>query len=303
MNPDRERLVGLAAALGAFCIWGLAPLYFKLLGHVGADEIIAHRVVWSMVFLGLVLGLRSRRRFRVAVRVRPRVLVALAISAVLIATNWLVFVYAINTERVLSTSLGYFINPLVNVLLGMLIFRERLGALQAVAVVLAFIGTAWMTLRLGQFPWIALVLAFSFALYGVVRKKTDVGPIVGLFWETLLMTPLALLWLLWLDLGDALAFAPSEPSQAALLAGTGLVTLLPLVFFATAVRRLNLSTIGLMQYLAPSMTFLLAVFLFDEPFTPDHAVTFACVWTALILFSVASWRSYRQARVTLQEAS
>lgn len=303
MNPDRERLVGLAAALGAFCIWGLAPLYFKLLGHVGADEIIAHRVVWSMVFLGLVLALRSRRRFRVAIRVRPRVLVALAISAVLIATNWLVFVYAINTERVLSTSLGYFINPLVNVLLGMLIFRERLGTLQAVAVVLAFIGTAWMTLRLGQLPWIALVLAFSFALYGVVRKKTDVGPIVGLFWETLLMTPLALLWLLWLDLGDALAFAPSEPSQAALLAGTGLVTLLPLVFFATAVRRLNLSTIGLMQYLAPSMTFLLAVFLFDEPFTPDHAVTFACVWTALVLFSVASWRSYRQARVTLQEAS
>ena len=268
-----------------FCIWGLAPLYFKLLGHVGSDEIIAHRVIWSMVFLGLVLVFRSQGRFRAAIRIRPRVLAALAISAVLIASNWLVFVYAINTERVLSTSLGYFINPLVNVLLGMLIFRERLSGLQAIAVVLAFVGTAWMTARVGQFPWIALVLAFSFALYGVVRKKTDVGPLVGLFWETLLATPFALLWLFWLNQQGALAFDPAATGQAVLLAGTGLVTLLPLVLFATAVRRLNLSTIGLMQYLAPSMTFLLAVFLFEEPFTPDHAVTFACVWTALVLFT------------------
>ncbi|MDZ7789590.1 MAG: EamA family transporter RarD [Xanthomonadales bacterium] len=302
MNADRETVGGLAAGLGAFCIWGLAPLYFKLLGHVGSDEIIAHRVVWSMVFLGLVLVFRSQGRFQSAIRIRPRVLAALAISAVLIASNWLVFVYAINTERVLSTSLGYFINPLVNVLLGMLIFRERLSGLQAIAVALAFIGTAWMTARVGQFPWIALALAFSFALYGVLRKKTDVGPLVGLFWETLLATPFALLWLFWLNRQGALAFDPAATGEAVLLAGTGLVTLLPLVLFATAVRRLNLSTIGLMQYLAPSMTFLLAVFLFDEPFTPDHAVTFAFVWTALVLFTVAGWRSYRQTRVSLQEA-
>ncbi len=302
MTDDREAVGGLAAGLGAFGIWGLAPLYFKLLGHVGADEIIAHRVVWSMVFLGLVLLFRSRSRFRAAIRVRPRVLAALAVSAVLIASNWLVFVHAINTGRVLSTSLGYFINPLVSVLLGMLIFRERLGYLQVTAVALAFIGTAWMTARVGQFPWIALLLAFSFALYGVVRKKTDVGPLLGLFWETLLVTPLALVWLVWLNRQGALAFDPAAAGEAALLAGTGMVTLLPLVLFASAVRRLNLSTIGLMQYLAPSMTFLLAVFLFDEPFTPDHAITFACVWTALALFTVAGWRSYRQTRVSLQEA-
>lgn len=301
MSPDRERIAGLAAALGAFGIWGLAPLYFKLLGHVGADEIIAHRVIWSMIFLALVLALRERARFFARVRVRPRVLGALLISAVLIAVNWLVFVYAINSNRVLSTSLGYFINPLVNVLLGMLIFRERFGRLQTFAVVLAFVGTAWMTLRVGHLPWIALVLAFSFALYGVVRKKTDVGPLVGLFWETLLMTPLALMWLLWLDSRDVLAFDPGSVGEAALLAGTGMVTLVPLVLFATSVRRLNLSTIGLMQYLAPSMTFVLAVFLFDEPFTPDHAVTFACIWTGLALFSFAGWRHYR--RVPLREAA
>ncbi len=303
MNSDRERLAGLAAALGAFCIWGLAPLYFKLLGYVRADEIIAHRVIWSMVFLGLVLLVRERGRFVERVRVDARVLGALLLSAVLIALNWLVFVYAINSDRVLSTSLGYFINPLVNVLLGMLIFRERLGRLQTIAVLLAFAGTAWMTIRVGRLPWIALALAFSFALYGVVRKKTDVGPLVGLFWETLLMTPLALLWLLWLDRNGLLAFDFESLGEAGLLAGTGLVTLVPLVLFATGVRRLNLSTIGLMQYLAPSMTFVLAVFLFGEPFTPDHAVTFACIWTALALFTIAGWRDYRHTRVPARGAT
>ncbi|RFF26450.1 MULTISPECIES: EamA family transporter RarD [unclassified Wenzhouxiangella] len=303
MTSDQDRIAGLAAALGAFCIWGLAPLYFKLLGHVGADEIIAHRVIWSMVFLGIVLVARERRGLIARIRVDRRVLAALMISAILIAVNWLVFVYAINTNRVLSTSLGYFINPLVNVLLGMLIFRERLGRLQTIAVVLAFIGTAWMTVRVGRFPWIALMLAFSFALYGVVRKKTDVGPLIGLFWETLLMTPLALLWLFWLDRRGILAFDFGSAGEAALLAGTGLVTLVPLVLFATGVRRLNLSTIGLMQYLAPSMTFVLAVFLFDEPFTLDHAVTFACVWTALILFTIAGWRHYRRARIPTREVA
>jgi len=302
VNPERERIAGLAAALGAFCVWGLAPLYFKLLGHVGADEIIAHRVIWSMVFLGLVLLVRERGRFRERIRVERHVLGALAVSAVLISVNWLVFVYAINTNRVLSTSLGYFINPLVNVLLGMLIFRERFGRLQTLAVLLAFAGTVWMTVRVGRLPWIALMLAFSFALYGVVRKKTDVGPLIGLFWETLLITPLALLWLVWLGRNGVLVFDPGSLGEAGLLAGTGLITLVPLVLFATGVRRLNLSTIGLMQYLAPSMTFILAVFLFNEPFTVDHAVTFALIWTALALFTVAGWQQYRRTRPAVREA-
>lgn len=296
-------MAGLAAALGAFCIWGMAPLYFKLIGHVGADEIIAHRVIWSMLFLALVLLVRERAEFIQRVRVGTRVLGALSISAVFISINWLIFVYAINSERVLSTSLGYFINPLVNVVLGMLIFRERLGGLQTIAVLLALAGTAWMTLRVGRLPWIALVLAFSFAFYGVVRKKTEVGPLIGLFWETLLMTPLAILWLIWLHRDGRLAFDAGASVETMLLAGTGLVTLVPLVLFAAGVRRLNLSTIGLMQYLAPSMTFVLAVFLFDEPFTPDHAVTFALIWTGLILFTLANWRSFRSARMPAGGAS
>jgi len=303
MNTDHDRWAGLAAALGAFCIWGLAPLYFKLLGHVRADEIIAHRVIWSLLFLGLVLALRERSRFWRHIRPRPRVLAALALSSVLIAGNWLTFVYAINTDRVLSTSLGYFINPLVNVLLGLVVFRERLGGLQTLAVLLAVIGTAWLTWRIGRLPWIALVLAFSFAFYGLVRKKTDVGPLVGLFWETLLITPVALVWLVWLDRQGVLAFDAGDPGGALLLAGTGLLTLVPLVLFAAGVRRLNLSTIGLMQYLAPSMTFVLAVFIFGEPFTADHALTFACIWTALVLYSWGGWRHYRRGRIAVREAA
>ena len=301
MTGDQERIAGLLAALGAFCVWGLAPLYFKLLGHVGADEIIAHRVIWSMVLLALVLIWRHRIGVLDHLRVRRRVLGALAISAVFISINWLTFVYAIHTERVLSTSLGYFINPLVNVFLGMLLFRERLGGLQALAVALALLGTAWLTFRVGRLPWIALVLAFSFAFYGVVRKKTDVGPLVGLFWETLLMTPLALLWLTVLKGQGRLVFDAARVGEAMLLVGTGLITLVPLVLFAAGVRRLNLSTIGLMQYLAPSMTFILAVFLFDETFTVDHAVTFALIWTGLALFTAASWRSYRSVRLPARE--
>jgi len=297
VTDRREELLGFLAALGAFGVWGLAPLYFKLLGHVRADEIIAHRVIWSLLFLALLLLLRDGRRALKRLHVSRRVLTALAISGTLIAVNWLTFVYAVNTGRVLSTSLGYFINPLVNVVLGMIVFRETLGRLQSAAVVLAAVGTVYMTVRVGQFPWIALTLAGSFAAYSVVRKKTDVGPIVGLFWETLILAPLALVWLYGLAGRLQLEFDPADIAETALLIGTGLITLVPLVLFAAGVRRLRLSTIGIMQYLAPSMTFCLAVFLFGEPFTVDHAITFGCIWTALVMFSWAGWSQARRARI------
>ncbi len=297
MSDQREQWLGLAAGLGAFVIWGLAPIYFKLVDQVRADEIVAHRIVWSLLFLLLLLGWRYRGDLVEQIRIPTRVLIALLLSSLLIAVNWLVFIHAINTDRVLSTSLGYFINPLVNVVLGVLVFRERLSWLQGLAVALAAIGALWMTVRLGQLPWIALVLAFSFAFYGLVRKKTEVGALVGLFWETLLLTPVALIWLLWLGRVGVLSFSSGAVPLAVLLAGTGLVTLVPLVLFAAGVRRLNLSTIGLMQYLAPSLSFVLAVFLFGEPFSLDHAVTFGCVWAALALFTWAGWRHYRRGRM------
>lgn len=292
-----EHSIGLAAALGAFMAWGLAPVYFKFLGHVGADEIIAHRVLWSVAFLGVVLVLRHGRSLPARLAIAPRTLAVLLLSGSLIVINWLVFIYAVNSDRVLSTSLGYFINPLVTVLFGMLFFRERLAPLQLIGVGIAALGTLYMTVRVGQFPWIALGLALTFALYSVLRKVLDVGPMVGLFWETLLMAPLALLWLVWLSGQGDLAFDPSDPGFGLLLAGTGLVTVVPLLLFAAGVRRLPLSTIGIMQYLAPTITFILAVFVYMEPFSIDHAVTFACIWIGLFLFSWAGWVRVRRARI------
>lgn len=296
MNPS-DRSIGLAAALGAFMAWGLAPIYFKLLGQVGADEIIAHRVLWSVVFLVLVLVLRHRRGLLEHLRPAPGVLWALLISGSLIVVNWLIFIHAVNSDRVLSTSLGYFINPLVTVVFGLLFFRERLAPLQWAGVGIAALGTLYMTVRVGEFPWIALGLALSFALYSVIRKRLDVGPMVGLFWETVLMAPLALAWLFWLGFNARLAFEPAQFGAALLLAGTGLVTVVPLLLFAAGVRRLPLSTIGIMQYLAPTITFFLAVFVYSEPFTFDHGITFACIWLGLFLFSWAGWVRVRRARI------
>jgi chloramphenicol-sensitive protein RarD len=291
--------MGLAAALGAFGLWGLAPIYFKFLGQTAPDEIIAHRVVWALIFLGMVLVIRHRRSLVMHVRISPKTLMALMLSGSLIVINWLLFVFAVNTDRVLLTSLGYYINPLVSVLFGLLLFRERLAPIQSLAVVIAAVGTVYMAVRVGHFPWIALGLATTFALYSVVRKVTDVGPMVGLFWETLLVSPFALAWLAVLAGQQRLDFDPAQWGLALVLAGTGLVTVVPLLLFAAGVRRLPLSTIGVMQYLAPSVTFMLAVLVYGEPFSVDHAVTFACIWTALVLFSWSGWVRARKARLAV----
>ncbi len=290
----------LIAGFGAYGLWGLVPLYFKLIAATSADEIIAHRVIWSVLFLLLLLALRHRGRLRSHVRIKPKVAAALLFSGALVAINWLVFVYAVNTDRILETSLGYFINPLVSVLLGTVVLRERMFGAQIIAIILAAAGTLYMTLMIGQPPWLALVLAFSFGFYGLVRKMTDVGPMVGLFWETLMMMPFALAWLWWLGQGQGLVFGSQAASLDWLLVGSGLVTVLPLVLFATAARGLPLTTVGLMQYLAPSISFCLAVFLFQETFTANHAVAFGAIWSALALYSWASWQRGRQARRMLR---
>lgn len=288
-----EARLGLAAGLSAFIIWGLAPIYFKWLADVGPDEIIAHRVLWSVFFLGLVLLLRKRSALWRHLRIDRRTAAALCVTGGLIALNWLIFVHAVNTDRVLSTSLGYFINPLLSVVFGLLIFRERLVPVQTAAVLLAAAGTGYLTWRIGHVPWIALTLASSFALYGVIRKLLTVGPMVGLLWETVILSPLALVWVFHLCRRGELAFSPGEPVQLALLIGTGLLTVAPLLLFAAGVRRLPLSTMGLLQYLAPSLTFILAVFVYGEPFTMDHAITFGSVWLALALFFWAGWHRTR----------
>lgn len=287
-----------AAGLAAFSLWGLAPLFFKLVGQVDADEIIAHRVIWSVVFLLLVLALQHRRRLRQHLAIGRRVALALVASGTLIAANWLIFVHAVNTDRVLETSLGYFINPLLSVLLGTIVLRERMTFVQVLAVALAASGTVYLTVASGQPPWLALGLAMSFGLYGLVRKLTDVGPMVGLFWETLMILPLALAWLVLLGGSGRMAFGTESFGTDGLLIATGLVTVVPLVLFAKAARGLPLITVGLMQYLAPSISFALAVFAFGEPFTFDHAVAFVSIWSALLLYTASSWqRSLRLRRL------
>lgn len=283
--PGAER-IGVAAALAAYIFWGLAPIYFKLIQSVDALEIIAHRILWSIPFLAGFLLLRDGRAFVERMRLPRRTVLALLLSGALVVTNWLIFVWAVINGQVLATSLGYFIGPLVNFLLGFLFLKERLTRIQTLGVLIAASGTLYLGWFLGTPPWISLSLAFSFGLYGLVRKMLGVGPMVGLLWETLLMAVPALAWVAWASGHGGLAFGHQAASIDLLLVLAGLVTVLPLVWFNVAARNLRLTTVGFFQYIAPSMTFLLSVFLYDEPFTQGHAVAFACIWFALAMVSV-----------------
>lgn len=287
--------MGLAAGVSAFVIWGLAPMYFKLLAPLHTADIIAHRIVWSVLILGLVLALRHGRQLGATLRLNRRLALMLILSGSLIGFNWYVFVHAVTSERILDTSLGYYINPLVNVVCGVLIFRERLNGLQTLAVLLAATGTLYLAWQSGEIPWVALVLAVSFSLYSVVRKVADVGPMVGLFWETVLLLPMALLWL-WAFSGPHFGTGPAPLSGTALMVGAGLITVIPLLLFATGIRRLYLVTMGLLQYIAPTLSLTTAVLLFKEPFGSAQAVSFACIWLALGLYSYSSWQLSRAAR-------
>jgi chloramphenicol-sensitive protein RarD len=287
----------VAAALAAYIFWGLAPIYFKFIQHVAPLEIIAHRVLWSIPILGGFLLIRDRRAFLPRMRLPPRTVLALLASGSLVALNWLLFVYAVVSGQILATSLGYFIGPLVNFLLGFLFLRERLTGIQTIGVAIAASGTVYLGWFLGTPPWISLSLAFSFGFYGLIRKKLSVGPMTGLLWETLLMAPPALLLAAWLSRQGALAFGAGDPGQDLLLALAGLVTVLPLIWFNVAARSLSLTSLGFFQYIAPSMTFLLSVFFYGEAFTRGHAVAFGCIWLALAMVSA---ESLARSRITVR---
>ncbi len=286
-HQPNQRL-GVAAALAAFGFWGLAPIYFKLLSTVPALEIIVHRIFWGIPMLAGFLLLRDGPKFWRRMVLPPRTILTLLLSGTLVATNWFIFVWAVTNDHILETSLGYFINPLVNVLLGMVVLKERLSTLQLLAVLLAAAGTAYLAWFLGQPPWISLMLAFSFGFYGLVRKQLGVGPMIGLLWETLLLAVPALLIAVWLQREVGLAFAAGSMQINWLLVGTGLVTVLPLVWFNTAAQNLTLTLVGFFQYIAPTLTFLLAVFIYGEPFTLGHKVAFTFIWISLALVSAES---------------
>lgn len=288
-NLDRR---GLGQGLGAYLIWGVLPLYFLLLTGVTAGEIVADRVLWSLVLLIGILAVVGRFGKLVAVLRAPRTLGLLAISATLISVNWLIYIWAVQNDHVLAASLGYFLNPLVNVLLGVVVLRERLTRMQTAAVALAAIGVALLAAGAGTGLWISLSLALTFAFYGLVRKVAPVESLEGLTIETALLTPFALAYLTWLASGDALMFGDAT-GQTALLVLTGAVTAVPLLLFAAAARRLPYSTLGLLQYLAPTLQFLLAITVFGEAMTTVQVACFALIWSGLALYVVSSVRRPR----------
>jgi chloramphenicol-sensitive protein RarD len=295
--PRRDERSALIAGFAAFATWGLIPVYWKLLKAISAPEILAHRFVWTTLFLIVLLTWQRRwPELRDAARSRRTVLYCLA-SGLALSINWLFFIWAVNVGRVVETSLGYFMTPLVNVLFGAIFLRERLTRWQLASVLLALVGVLNLTLGYGKFPWIAMILCVSFGLYGLLRKKSGTRPIPGLFLETTLLTPIALLYLLNLQRGGGLIFGPVPWSFALLLVSTGIVTGLPLVWFGHAARHLRLTTVGFLQYLAPTGSFFLGVFLYHEPFTRAHLITFTFIWTALAIFTVEAvlrWHSDRE---------
>ncbi len=294
-DANAEFRQGLMFGLSAYVMWGFFPAYYKLTDTVPADLVVSHRILWSVLFVGLFLFLRGRWQEVRDVFRQPRVLFGLTASASFIAINWLVFVWAISNNRVLDVSLGYFINPLVSILVGLVILREKLTGGQAVAIGIAACAVVLQAVLAGGLPWVSLVLAFSFAGYGYVRKVTPVKATPGLFVETLLLFPLAAIYVgLNISWGiDALVL--NDPPVLFALLGTGIITALPLICFSAAARRLPLFMLGLMQYVAPSMHFLMAVYLWGEPLDQNRLTGFVMIWGALVVFSYDSWRRYRGA--------
>ncbi len=281
---------GFWFGVSAYGLWGVLPIYFKAIAAVGPIDIVAHRVVWSVPFLAILLAaLGGWTEVRNVLR-RPRRLAFLALTAVLIAVNWLLYVYAVTSGQILAGSLGYYLNPLVNVLMGRLLLKERLGPLQWAAVAVAAAGISALALQaLGQL-WISLALAGSFATYGLLRKVAPVEAVAGLAVETLLLFPLALLWLGWRVASGEAAFG-STAVESVLLLFAGIVSTVPLLLFTAAARRLPYSMLGMLQFIAPTLQFLCAVALYGESFTSGHAIAFASIWLALLMYATALLRS------------
>lgn len=291
---ERERLRGGLSALFAFGIWGVIPVYFKALAHVSALELLAHRTFWSAILLFVLVALLRRWTVVRDGLAERRAWLMLGASTGLLAFNWLVFIWAITNGRVLETSLGYYINPLVNVLLGVMVLRERLNLWQGLAVALATLGVLNLALQLGSFPSVSLTLAGCFGVYGLIRKTIRLNSLEGLFVETSLLAPVALVYLLFLAARGDGAFGSLDRGTDILLLMSALVTAVPLMAFTSAARRLTYTTVGFFQYIAPSGHFLLAVFVYGEAFTNAHLLTFALIWSALAIFSVQSLRAARR---------
>ena len=292
-NHDAEARSGVLAGLIAYSLWGVFPVYFKWIESVAPLEVLTHRVVWAVPF-GLLIII-ARRQFGDVRRALTHrgMLLWLGLAAVCIAANWLIYIWAVQNDRIFQASLGYYINPLMYVLVGVVVFGERLRRLQVLAVILAAIGVGYLAFRGGAMPWAALGLASLFTAYGVIRKRVVIGAMPGLFVETLLLLPFALAWLGWMLLQGTASFGSTGPGMAALLALGGPITVIPLLLFAIAARRLTLTTIGFMQFLAPTLQFGTGLY-YGETLTTAHLVCFSCIWMAVAFFSFDALRAGRK---------
>lgn len=285
-------------AISAYVAWGLLPVYWKWLQQVPAPQLLSHRILWSCIMLcGTILLLRQDTAFRTTAR-SSRVLLVYSAAALLIGINWLTYVWAVNAGFIIETSLGYFVNPLISVLLGVVFLRERLRFWQWVPVVLALTGVLYLTLVYGALPWISLTLAFTFGLYGLVKKIAPLGSVGGLTLETGLLLVPALLYLIYMEKTGEGAFLHLGTATDALLVGAGLVTTAPLVMFAAAAQRIPLTLVGILQYIAPTLQFLVGILIYHEPFTASQFIGFAIVWAALIIFGLEGVVARRTEPVT-----
>ncbi|MCF6139247.1 EamA family transporter RarD [Pseudalkalibacillus berkeleyi] len=288
----KDHAAGIAAGAGAYILWGILPLYWKLIDYVPSEEILAHRMIWSFAFMLIVLlVLRRTKKFVQELKdliSNQKKLVGLTLAAIFITINWYTYIWAVNNNHVVEASLGYYINPLVSVLLGIIVLKERLSFWQIVSFILATIGVLNLTIHFGDVPWVAIALALSFGLYGLLKKMTALGALTGLTIETMLITPIALLYVSFLVKDGTNSFVLSDPSTSMILLGAGIVTAIPLLLFATGANRISLSMIGFLQYFAPTIMLFIGVFLYHETFSQVHLTSFIFIWIALAIFTLGN---------------
>ena len=285
-TAEKKSSSGVLYAIGAYGIWGILPIYWKAMKQIPAGDILAHRIFWSFLFLAAIIsGLRKWDEFRNAFT-SVRSILAVSLASILISTNWLVYIWAVNSNHIVEASLGYYINPLLTIMLGMIVLRERADFWQFVSIALAFVGVGFLTYQYGRVPWVALTLAVSFAVYGLVKKLSKLSSLTGLAAETMMVAPLALGFLIFQISTQAVAYVDISLWMVVMIILTGVVTSVPLLLFAQGAKRVSLSTLGFVQYLSPSLSLLIGIFIYKETFTHIDLISFSCIWVALAIFSL-----------------
>ncbi|MFZ5645331.1 MAG: EamA family transporter RarD [Bacillota bacterium] len=296
LKQMNEQVLGISSGAGAYLVWGLLPIYWKLLDSVPSLEVLAHRIVWSFGFMVLVLlATRQLIVFRkdfYGIVLLPKKFILIVMAAIIISINWLTYIWAVSNDRIIETSLGYYINPLVSVCFGIIVLKEKLSFWQIVSFCLAAAGVANMAYHFGSVPWVSLILAFSFAVYGLLKKIINLGAITGITLETLIILPVSLIYLVYLHTMGIASFGHGPPEISGLLLGAGVVTAVPLLLFAGGANRLPLSVVGFLQYIAPTIALVIGVYLYHEPFTTVHLSSFIFIWVALTVFSLSKTKLF-----------